>query len=180
MLDSSRTSSSQVLLSQVPPPVSGRIKWFDWKKGFGFVTPEDGLCDAFLNIETLHRGGFKDAAEGSQITFDFTESPTKGRRVSRVISITPPGPEYLPPVKLPKTPPVLRNVGDWHRMSCKLFNRDKGFGFVNRGKGTEDVFLHVTVVQAAGMPDLQEGQQVEVRFGNGPKGLMVAEIRPIK
>jgi CspA family cold shock protein len=54
----------------------------------------------------------------------------------------------------------------------------RGFGFLTRGKGTPDIFVHMETLRRFALTELQPGQSVLVRFGPGPKGLMAAEVRP--
>jgi CspA family cold shock protein len=54
---------------------------------------------------------------------------------------------------------------------------DRGFGFINTGKG--DLFFHSKSVQGASFDDLYEGQQVEFTEGRGPKGPNAENVRPV-
>ncbi len=45
--------------------------------------------------------------------------------------------------------------------TVKWFNRQKGYGFIEPEGGGQDVFVHVTAVEAAGLPSLYEGQRVK-------------------
>jgi CspA family cold shock protein len=57
----------------------------------------------------------------------------------------------------------------------KWFNDAKGYGFIETAEG--DVFVHHSVIEADGFRSLQEGQDVEVEIGQGPKGLKALKVR---
>ncbi len=60
----------------------------------------------------------------------------------------------------------------------KWFNPDKGYGFIARPDGDEDVFVHYYAIQAEGYRSLDEGQMVEFDVTQGPKGLQATNVRP--
>ena len=53
-----------------------------------------------------------------------------------------------------------------------------GFGFLTRGEGTTEIFLHIETLRRFGITELRPGQFVAVRLGAGPKELMAAEVPP--
>lgn len=57
----------------------------------------------------------------------------------------------------------------------KWFNKEKGFGFIERDNGN-DVFVHYSAIQQDGFKTLQEGDTVEFDIVEGPKGLQAANV----
>ncbi len=57
----------------------------------------------------------------------------------------------------------------------KWFNKEKGFGFIEREDGN-DVFVHFSAIQQDGFKTLQEGETVEFDIVEGPKGLQAANV----
>ena len=62
----------------------GKVKWFNDKKGFGFISGEDGN-DYFLHFSKIGKDGFKTVSEGEEVSFDVEEGP-KGPQATNVIS----------------------------------------------------------------------------------------------
>jgi CspA family cold shock protein len=58
----------------------------------------------------------------------------------------------------------------------KWFSNEKGYGFIERGDGEEDVFVHFTAIQMDGYKTLTEGQRVEFEVVQGDKGLQAANV----
>jgi len=63
--------------------------------------------------------------------------------------------------------------------TVKWFNESKGFGFITPSDGSADVFVHYSAIQSGGFRSLAEGQAVEFKVENGPKGLQAAEVRAV-
>jgi cold shock protein len=57
-----------------PPMATGEVKWFDRRKGFGFITPDAGPRDVFVHISAVRRAGFEALAEGERFEFELTQS----------------------------------------------------------------------------------------------------------
>jgi cold shock protein len=55
----------------------GKIKWFDPKKGYGFIAPDDGSKDAFLHISALEKANISQLEVGQAIKYELTEQRGK-------------------------------------------------------------------------------------------------------
>jgi len=157
--------------------LSGVIKWFDVSKGYGFIVPDNGLPDILLHVTCLRRDGFQTAYEGARIVAEVLQRP-KGLQCFRILSMdesTAIHPSTLPPAR---THVSVTPTSGLERAMVKWFNRLRGFGFLTRGEGTPDIFVHMETLRRFGLAELRPGQTVLVRFGPGPKGLMAAEVRP--
>jgi CspA family cold shock protein len=199
--------------------ISGKVKWFNSVKGFGFVSPDDNSGDVFLHLSCLRQAGYESIEEGSTLLLEVAKRP-KGMQAVRVLSVdtSTAAPSGAGPgggfgdrgPRPPRQPrfggddrgfgggdrfgdrgarggfgadrggprfPSVTAQGDFFEAKVKWFNAVKGYGFVSRGEGDQDIFVHMEVLRREGINELQPGQSVRVRVGQGPKGPQVAEIR---
>lgn len=157
--------------------ITGVVKWFDVAKGFGFIIPDNGMQDVLLHVTCLRRDGFQTILEGTRIVA-LIQRRERGYQAFKILSMdqsTAVHPSQLPPVR---THVQVTATSGLERVLVKWFNRTKGFGFLTRGEGTEDIFVHMETLRRFGLTELRPGQVVLVRFGDGDKGLMAAEIHP--
>jgi CspA family cold shock protein len=164
------------------PVVDATVKWFNPEKGFGFVELSDGSSDAFLHINALQSAGHDAVAPGAKLRVQVGQG-AKGAQVTNVLEVdssTAVEPSSSSsfrggPSSSPRPPRAPRATVDPSQAvdavgSVKWFNPDKGFGFVACDDGRKDVFVHVSILGAAGLSHLPEGQRVAMRIVETAKG----------
>jgi cold shock protein len=183
--DSSRHSKvppqlAEPQLGEPPAPtVWGKLKWFNPGKRYGFVELSDGSGDAFLHASAVV--GVSIGALQPGVTIEFRTAPAqRGVQVTEVVSVdsstaAPP----RPPRKSSRSPldrqPLEASAQEMG--TVKWYNASKGFGFIVRDGGGNDVFVHVSALQRAGIMGLNEGQRVFVGVAEGQKGPEAASIQ---
>ena len=166
---------------QAPPSdgatLSGKIKWFNRSKGFGFIVPNDGSADVFLPAAVLDRAGFSDAPDGAAINFAWVQGP-KGRAATQIFNLD------TSTARAPRESRQRREREDEPSGPTesldgvvKWYDAARGFGFILPNDGGKDVFIHVTVLRRAGIDELQPGQSVHVQVAQARRGREAVSIQ---
>ena len=168
---------------------SGTVKWFDPAKGFGFIQPDEGGSDVFVHVSAVERSGLSGLNEGQRVSFEQEQDRRSGKMSAselQVIGGEAPR-SSAPPRRSDRGgfgdgggggrggdrgggggggyggggagggggEPGVAGAG-----VVKWFNSTKGFGFIQPDGGGQDVFVHVSAVERAGLRGLNEGQRV--------------------
>ena len=137
----------------------------------------DGQGDAFLHANALHSAGHESVPAGAKLRVQVGAG-AKGAQVTRVLEVDASsaverpqrafggGGEGPRPRRAPPDPSTAVSVSG----KVKWFDGVKGFGFVASEDGGKDVFVHISILGPAGISHLAEGQQVNMRVVDTPKG----------
>jgi len=101
--------------------LTGTCKWFNSKKGFGFITPADGSQDVFVHQTSIHAEGFRSLGEGEQVEYN---TQTDDQNKIKAVDVTGPGGAH---VKGAPKPNYRRNYGSG--------GGSGGGGYRGRGRG---------------------------------------------
>lgn len=63
---------------------TGKVKWFNESKGFGFITPDDKSKDVFVHFSAIQADGFRTLSEGQTVSYEVEQGP-KGPQASQVV-----------------------------------------------------------------------------------------------
>lgn len=165
-------------------PITGRVKWFDATRGFGFVVSDEVEGDVLVHFSALREHGRRSIPEGATVTC-IPVMLERGLQASRVISIDlssalPQAPRSAIPASERADRKALAGAaGEFEPVEVKWFNRVRGYGFVVRSpeSGGGDVFVHMETVRASDLDELVPGERLEARIASSDKGLTAVELR---
>ncbi len=156
--------------------VTGRVKWFDPVKGFGFVVAQSGGSDILLHANVLRNFGQSSVADGALIAITV-QATDRGRQAVEVVRIEPPeASESAALEDFEDIDPEVMAKAVLEPARVKWFDKGKGFGFANVYGSNEDVFVHIEVLHRSGLADLQPGEAVAIKVIDGKRGRMATEV----
>ena len=177
-----RTPRPQTSRASAGRETEARVKWFNPDKGFGFVELTDGSGEAFLHIRQVEAAGHSSLPSGTALVVQVGPGQ-RGPQITEILrvdtSTAQPEPARSP--RPPGRPSPSRQAGSVVASpdrvgTVKWYDEVKGFGFIAVQGESKDLFVHVSVLQRAGLSRLDQGQTVRIAIVEGRKGPEVGAI----
>ena len=129
-----------------------------------------------MHIRQLEAAGHSSVPEGAHLKVRIGQGQ-KGTEVTEVIEVNVNAARLGSSAeRRPATASQVVGVTSESIGTVKMYNADKGFGFVGQDNGGKDVFVHASALTRAGLSGLTKGQRVRMQVGLGQKGLEASSI----
>ena len=156
--------------------VSGKVKWFDQAKEFGFVVSDEGGSDILLHANVLRNFGQSSIADATPLLIAVQDT-ARGIQATEVMSIgsvdTAIESEFI------EFPGMAFDLSELELVAARIkwFDKSKGFGFANEFGSSDDIFVHVETLRRYGLADLMPGEAICLKIADGERGKMAVEVR---
>ena len=143
--------------------VTGKVKWFNQFKGYGFIEVENMADDIFLHFSVIDKSGIENLNNDDVITCNI-EKTDRGYQVADILEVL-----YFNKHEISdKKPEKVKATMKW-------FNPAKGFGFAQMSSG-DDVFIHSNLLKKNGLETITHGKKVTLTIRHTNFGYEALDI----
>jgi len=153
----------------------GTVSWYDQGKGFGFLSPDGGGQDVFVQVRAL-ADGLTRLAEGDRVTYEVVQGD-KGPQARDLHLVQAAAPEVAPTPSAAAGPGRARAQAGPVRPGegvVARYDAERGFGFITPDAGGADLFVHMSVL--AGAEPLQKGERVRYKVRQSDRGAQADRV----
>jgi CspA family cold shock protein len=146
----------------------GTVSWYDTGKGFGFITPDAGGQDVFVQVRALADG--TSLTEGDRVTYDVVQGDRGPQaRDLQLVKGAPQGGARGPSAAAGARRAKAGEVPAWPGEGVVArYDAERGFGFITPDAGGADLFVHMSVLRGAEL--LQKGERVRYKVRQSDRG----------
>jgi CspA family cold shock protein len=155
------------------PPASdgadGTVSWYDEGKGFGFITPDGGGQDVFVQFRAL-TNGLTRLTEGDRVTYEVVQGDKgpQARDLQLVKTAAPQAVSTPAAASGPRRAQVHAAPARPGEGVVARYDAERGFGFITPDAGGSDLFVHMSVL--GGAEPLQKGERVRYKVRQSDRG----------
>jgi CspA family cold shock protein len=146
----------------------GTVSWYDAGKGFGFITPDGGGQDVFVQVRAL-AGGLQSLTDGDRVTYDVVQGDkgpqARDVQLARAAAAAAPAPSAAAGPGRATAPAGAVRPGEG---VVARYDAERGFGFITPDAGGADLFVHMSVLVSD--EPLQKGERVRFKVRQSDRG----------